>query len=131
MDGPYEFLIKKGNMLHMRINKSNLKLLPTLLDEIHDRYFSTEQIEYDRERGEWRVLLGDSRKGPFNKTLRITKIKNYLYKDSERIVIYDINEIKVDLAENLIILDCNIPIVIKFQVDSDFEVILEPNNLIK
>ena len=106
----------------MKLNSSNLDLLPDLLDEIHDRYFSLDDITYDKNILEWMLFFGESRKGPFERLLRISGVTDYICNDPEKIVIYDMNKLTVDLARNLITLECNVPLDIKLHIRPDFEI---------
>lgn len=109
----------------MKLNISNLDQLKTLLDEIHDRYFMFDQIEYDSSQREWNLFFGEKKKGPFNKTLRITGVTKYIGDDTEGTVLNSLNKLIVNLDEWLITLDCNVPIDIRLNVDPCFEICTE------
>jgi len=106
----------------MKLNRSSRELLPNLLDEIHDRYFDLDRIIYDKATSEWNLFFGESRKGPFDHLLKITGVTEYVCHDTEKIGIYDINELIIDLDKLLITLDCNVPLDIRLSVNPNFEI---------
>ena len=108
----------------MQLTRDNLQLLPLLLDEIHDRYFDLEKVEYDKSRSQWKVVFGDSKRGPYERALVITGVEDYYLRDTERIRFYSINELQVNLQTCTLTLACNVPIIIQLRVRSDFAVVL-------
>lgn len=109
----------------MNINKFNLTLLTDLIDEIHDRYFNLDEVTYDERNLEWRLFFSDSRKGPFERILKITGVVEYKCRDTERILIYDMNKIVIDINKGIIILKCNVPLDIKLYVNNNFQIYVE------
>jgi len=109
----------------MKLSRSNLDLLSILLDEIHDRYFSLDEIIYDKNALEWRLFFGESRKGPFDRILKISGVTDYICNDTEKIAIYDMNKLTVDLDKHLITLGCNVPLDIRLHIRPDFEICVE------
>jgi hypothetical protein len=109
----------------MKINRTNLNELPRLLDEIHDRHFWIDEIVYDKNQCEWKLPFGERKKGPFNRTLRITGVTQFLCNDIAGTVSNSINKPIIDLDNHCIILDCNAPAEIKLSIQPDFEISVE------
>ncbi|KPK48587.1 MAG: hypothetical protein AMK72_06555 [Planctomycetes bacterium SM23_25] len=109
----------------MQLTRDNLQLLPQLLDEIHDRYFDLQRVQYDREAGQWRLPFGDSKYGPYEHAVVVRGVREYHLQDTERIRFYCINELKFSLETESVILTCDVPIGIRLDVQPDFVVSLE------
>jgi len=110
----------------MKLDKSNIReMLPCLVDEIHDRYFCLDSIAYHRDRSEWKLFFGQSRKGPFDRVLKVTGVHEYICHDTEKIAIYDMNKLIIDIDKQLITLECNVPLDIRLSIYPDFQICVE------
>jgi len=107
----------------MIVDRYSLNNLGDLLDEIHDRYFWIDQIEYDENKKQCTLFLGERRKGPFNKIFRIEGVESFICEDSEGVGQNSINKIEIDLDNNYVELICNIPAKIGFYVKENFRMV--------
>jgi len=108
----------------MRLNRDNLHELPKLLDEVHDRFFDIETISYDGQQEKWSLKFGEDRQGPYTKTFCVLGVRDYHIEDTERIRIYDINTVEIDVESQTVRLVWNVPLALDLNVSRDFEIIV-------
>lgn len=106
----------------MIINKHNLEDIGLLLDEVHDRFFDIDQMDFDKIKSEVKLYLSDNIKGPFNRTLTIKQVYKVTFDDTEKIGIYDINKIIIDPKTETLNLISGFPLKIIFYLMEDYEV---------
>jgi hypothetical protein len=109
----------------MKLDKSSINLLSNLLDEIHDRFFWINQILYDKNKSELVLHLGERKKGPYSRALKIKAVEKYICEDIAGTNLNSINILTVDLENNIISVECNAPANIKLYVRPEFEIILD------
>ena len=109
----------------MIITRHNLEDIGMLLDEVHDRFFDIDKIEFKKNKSEIKLHLSENIKGPFDRILTIKGVKNFTYDDTEKIGIYDINKIVIDQKNLCITIISGFPLRIIFFVDEQFEISIE------
>ena len=103
-------------------NKRNLRMF---VDMTGDRYFDLEEISFSQDTGEWKLSFGESDRGPFENTLKISGVMECHYSDPYKIGIYQMNTIKVDLERLVIRLKAEPGLDIALKVDEGFTISLE------
>ena len=109
----------------MQIDRENIDRLPSLVSEIHDMWFSVEEIVFDQSKHEFRLYFGRE-KGLYDRCLKVEGVLKCEIKDTEKVVVYDIYELSVDLQKSKISITGCIPIRIVLHVSEDFEMSIAP-----
>lgn len=105
----------------MQINKYNIDFLPQLNSELHDQWFSLDDIVYDESKNEFQLFYGPNQK-LVNKCLKVEGVINCKIIDTEKIDTYDINYLSIDLKQDVISIIGCIPITISLKVKPDFRI---------
>lgn len=93
-------------------------------DQIHDRWFAVDDIEYRPDTGTWRVLFADetaidfrrlsSLKGfPSAMALVVTGVTDFEFKDTERMHWYDFNRLRFRPERGTLEILTGIPLVLR------------------
>lgn len=89
--------------------------LPLLIDEIHDLYFSIDDILYVKDSKELRLFIGDFKREGLQKrefvpqfSLCVTQVLSYEIKDTEQIGFYDIDVLEYN--ENVLSVKTCVPL---------------------
>jgi len=114
----------------MLVDRNNIGELKKLNYVIHDKWFSVDEIIFDEDKNEFRLFFGDN-KNCRDECLKVKGVSNYNIIDTEKVGIYDIYALSIDLQKSQIYIDGCIPINIVLDVMQDFEIsILEKNRKI-
>lgn len=132
----------------MKIDRHNLskETLGRLLDEIHDRWFDLDVVVesgFEEASGEWRLHFKEGKRarcckwlfggweiekapdGPFVRTLKITGVRAFGFRDTARIGFYQISHLKVKPEKHRITLKAEPALRITLEVDRDFTISVE------
>jgi hypothetical protein len=91
--------------------------ISVVLTEIHDWWMSVEAIAFDRENCLLSVPLRVSPRAEPEKQLTITGAIGMTLRDRERIVFYDINKVKFDVARKVLEFKFGVPLEFEVAVD--------------
>jgi hypothetical protein len=105
----------------MLINEDNLNDLKKLNYHIHDKWFAVDELVFDKDNQEFRLLFG-SRKNLYDECLKVTGVSNCHMTDKERVGIYDIYDLTVDTQRAKIYIEGCIPIRVTLDITADFEI---------
>jgi hypothetical protein len=94
------------------------------MDEIHDSEFNLSQVMFDRDTLEWKVYFRKSKKEPFDNLLRITGVNEYTYSNDQGIETYMIDELKINLDKQSIIIESCQYLTLNLLINPDFEIYL-------
>lgn len=110
----------------MHVSSATLspETLYALHDEIHDRWFNLEEIEFNQVTGIVKIALALKRTGPFDRTLQLTGVVSMEVLDQARVRDYDINFLEFDLATTSATLVSCIPLRITFNLEPGWEVLV-------
>jgi hypothetical protein len=105
----------------MRLTKYNINLLQELNWLLHDKWFDVDKLTFDKPKKEFRLNFGEQ-KNLHDQCLNISGVLRCKITDTEKVRIYDIYELSVDLERNKIRITGCIPIKITLDVSGDFEI---------
>jgi len=103
----------------MEVNIEKINNLPKLNSEIHDMWFSVDQIVFNESKHEFVLFFGATQE-LFDQYLKVKGVSTFNIKDTEKIGTYDINYLSVDLQTSTISISGCIPITITLKVSEDF-----------
>lgn len=110
------------------INITDFDNINTILDTLHDQWFDAEKIALDRTTKILKIPFYDKSNPQEAEAailwLVIKHVESYAIEDSEKVGLYDLNEIKYNPTQKSISLTTGIPFGFTVQVDQ-FELILE------
>ena len=71
----------------MLINRTNVDKINDLIFEIHDMWFSVEEVVFDEDKHEFRLCFG-STKNSYNQCLKVRGVTECQINDTEKVGIY-------------------------------------------
>jgi hypothetical protein len=107
----------------MVVNRNNLGRIKELSYELHDKWFSVDDIVYDEIGGEFRLPYGEE-KDCLDHCLVVSGVTGVHLVDTEHVGLYDIYGVSVDLKSHEIHVEGCIPIEIVLTISDDFEMSL-------
>jgi hypothetical protein len=105
----------------MVVNRDNLDRIKELNYELHDKWFSVDNVLYDETGGEFRLPYGEE-KDCLDRCLVISGVTSVHLVDTERVGFYDIYGVSVDLKSHTIHIEGCIPIEIVLTISDEFEI---------
>jgi hypothetical protein len=105
----------------MRLTKYNMNLLQELNELLHDKWFDVNNLAFDEPEMEFKLTFGQH-KGVYDQHLKISGVLSCEIIDTEKVQIYDIYELSIDLQQGKIRITGCIPITITLGVSEDFEI---------
>lgn len=89
----------------------------TVLDLVHDRWFDLTEVNFDKERGEVIIPLGEQRRGPCrDRQLRFTGVLALEIKDEAKIGRYDLANIEIDSSSSSMRIRSGFPLAINMKM---------------
>lgn len=99
---------------------------PSLLDLVHDRWFDLNAFQFDQEKHEICLYLGERRKGPYDeKLLKVTDVLDVAFRDEAQIQIYDLADVQI--TPSSIRLVSGFPLEIVLTIGEQCEISLSVN----
>lgn len=102
----------------------------TVLDLVHDRWFDLTEVNFDKDRGEVCILLGEQRRGScMDRRLQITGVLGFEVKDEAKIGRYDLADIEIDSSSSTLRIKSGFPLVISMRMAGkcSLSVLRQPN----
>lgn len=87
---------------------------------IHDLWFDLDAVVFDSGRETLRIPLSEAKGGPICKVLTLLNVRSFSYHDTESVGSYDVNRLRIDRRTGDILLECNIPLVLRISTDAEF-----------
>lgn len=97
-----------------------------LTGQVHDMWFSVDDVHIDAERHELVIPLHLKPKAPPQARLVIPNARAVRITDLERVGLYDINYVKIQMPERMLSVHGNIPIRIDIEADDPCAAYVEP-----